>query len=235
MDHSMAHPLEGAGLGARFRDLPGWKTLLGGFAAILLGLMFLVAGTWKITDPFGTGARLAQAQVPAAWSLAGAISLGTIETFCSVLLFVPRFRRWGAILAAGLLLFFMIWIGAYYNVLRGEECKCFPFIKRAVGPGFFLGDTVMLLFAVAAWLWSRPSQSKRSAAVILGAVAVFATVCYGVNAAHQSGIQAPESIAVEGKAYALGQGRVFLYFYDPECSHCDAAARRMAKYKWADV
>ena len=235
MQDSMAQPLEGAGLGGDLANVPAWKALLSVSAAVLLAIVFVAAGTWKITDPFGAAVRLTQAQVPHLIGLPGAIALGTLEAFCGVLLLVPRFRRWGALLAGALLAFFMTWIAAYYNVLRGEECNCFPLIKRAVGPGFFIVDTGMLALAALAWFWSRPSQGKRSAAVILGAVAVFAGVSYGVNAARLTGIKAPPTIAVDGKPFSLEHGHIFLYFYDPECMHCDAAARRMSRYNWRDT
>jgi hypothetical protein len=68
--------------------------------------------------------------------------------------------------------------------------------------------------------------------VVLGAVVVFAGVSYGVNATRQSGLKAPESVTVVGRPFSLQQGDIFLFFYDPECMHCDAAARRMAKLNW---
>jgi hypothetical protein len=56
-----------------------------------------------------------------------------------------------------------------------------------------------------------------------------------VNATRQSGLKAPESITVDGQPFSLQQGQIFLFFYDPECLHCDAAARRMAKLNWKDT
>src|SRR5439155_17312724 len=84
---------------------------------------------------------------------------------------------------------------------------------------------------VAGW-WARPSVSLRSAAVVLGVVAVFAGASYGAAITKQTGTKAPESITVDGKPYSLQHGRIFLFFYDPNCSHCDAAARAMAKMQW---
>ena len=34
---------------------------------------------------------------------------------------------------------------------------------------------------------------------------------------------------------ALREGRVFLYFFDPECLHCDHGARQLAKLKWGET
>jgi hypothetical protein len=93
----------------------------------------------------------------------------------------------------------------------------------------------MLLFAVIAGMWARASQGLRGALVILGAVVVFAGASYGVNLAHESGLKAPSSITVDGKPFALDQGKVFLFFYDPTCPHCEAAARKMSKLNWKDT
>ena len=64
---------------------------------------------------------------------------------------------------------------------------------------------------------------------------VFAGVSFGINATRQSGLRAPDTITVDGQPYSLRQGDIFVFFYDPECMHCDAAARRMAKLNWKDT
>jgi hypothetical protein len=48
----------------------------------------------------------------------------------------------------------------------------------------------------------------------------------------QSGVQVPEKLTVDGKPFPLRDGRVFLFFYDPACGHCEAAAKHMSTYKW---
>ncbi len=64
-------------------------------AAVLLGLIFLVSGGWKVLSPFQTGELLEQARVPAGLGVLAAVSLGTVELLTAFLLFMPRFRRWG--------------------------------------------------------------------------------------------------------------------------------------------
>src|SRR6185437_8624456 len=135
-------------------------------AAIILGIIFLVSGGWKVLSPFKTGELLEQAQVPAGWGTLGAAVLGTIEPLAAALLFIPRFRRLGGIIGSGLMIFFICWIGYYYHVLVGHECSCFPIIKRSVGPGFFISDAIMLLFGLAAVAWSRRVTGYRAPAVI---------------------------------------------------------------------
>ena len=232
MDESITHPGRPAAVAW---ELPGWKTAACWVAALLLALLFLVSGIWKITDPFSAAQRMAQAKVPANLSLLAACMFGIAETFTAVLLLVPRFRRWGGWLAGLLLVAFMVYIGYYYNALRGEDCNCFPWIRRAVGPMFFIGDGAMLaLAAIAAW-WARPSADLRAALRVLMAVVVFAAVSYGVNARLQSAARAPESITVAGQPVGLRDGRFLIYFFDPECPHCNDAARLMSKFGWRDV
>jgi len=216
-------------------ELPGWKASLNWISAILTSLVFITSGLWKITDPFGVAVRLAQARVPESLSLAATLVLGIAETVAAVLVLVPRFRKWGAWLGSALLVAFMIYVGVNYNALHGAECSCFPLIKRVVGPGFFVGDAIMLLFAVLAGLWAQPVESKRSAIVVVCAVTVFALVSYGASAARLKGIKAPSTITVDGKPFSTQQGRIFIFFFDPECVHCLDAGKRMAKLDWGDT
>src|SRR5438045_6865303 len=181
-------------------ELPPWKIGIGWLSAIVISLLFLTSGIWKITDVPGWAVRVAQARVPANLSLAAAIGFGIAETFAGVLILVPRFRRWGAWLAGGLLVLFLGYFALNYSALAGQDCSCFPWLKRVVGPGFFIGDGVMLLLAIVAGIWAKPSGSLRSATVILAAVAVFALVSYGGEWTRHSGCEAPATITVDGKA-----------------------------------
>jgi uncharacterized membrane protein YphA (DoxX/SURF4 family) len=216
-------------------ELSPWKNWLSVASAVLLALTFIVAGVWKVTDPLAAAVRMTQARVPQLLSLPAALGFGISETLAGVLLLVPRFRRWGAWLTGLLLVAFIVYIGLLYNVLRGEECNCFPWVKRAVGPAFFIGDAIMLLMALAAGRWARPSRGLRSAAIVLGAVCVFAAVSLGVTEARQAWARAPEFVTVDGRPFSLRQGRVFLYFFNPECMHCAAAAKQLARLNWGQT
>jgi uncharacterized membrane protein YphA (DoxX/SURF4 family) len=221
---------------AHLEEQREWRTVLSWTAAILMSAVFLIAGVWKVTDPAGAAVKLAQAKVPESLSLATALCVGIAETFAGVLLLVPRFRRWGALIGSLLLIAFMIFIGMHYNELRGAECSCFPWIKRAVGPGFFIGDAIMLLLAIAAGISAGQSAGVRPAAVILGAVAVFAVVSYGVNSVRHTGTRAPDTIMAEdGHPISLREGKVFIYFFNPQCLHCLEAGRRLAALNWGDT
>lgn len=208
---------------------------VGAICAILLGIVFLVSGGWKVLMPFQTGELLEQAQVPAGLGVLGASVLGTLELFTAVLLFIPSCRRWGGLLSSSLMVFFIAWIGYFYHTLVGRECSCFPLIKRTIGPGFFIGDGIMLLMALAAVLWSPTVRRFRVPAVALASVAILALVSFGVSAKERQSVQVPTPLMVDGKPENLTHGKVFVFFYDPSCEHCDAASRYMSTFNWKDT
>lgn len=203
--------------------------------AVLIGVFFVGAGLWKLTDHLGTATRMTQALVPPSLSVFAALFFGITETFGGLLLMIPRYRRWGALVCSGLLVAFMVYIGWNYNALQGMDCSCFPWLKRAVGPAFFWSDGAMLAMAALAGWWAHQSQGLKGAGLIFGSILVLAGAAYGITESRQSGTKAPDSIIVEGQPFSLQQGKILLYFYDPECSHCNEAARQMSKHKWKEV
>ena len=223
--HSALAPLE----------LPGWKTALSWVAAIILGIVFLVSGFYKVTDAQGWAIRLTQLKFPESLSLAAALAVGIAETVGGLLVLVPRFRRWGASITGLLLVAFMIYMALNYTALKGADCSCFPIVKRVVGPMFFIGDAALLVLTPLAAIWAKPASGLRSAFVILGAVAVFAGVSYGVNEFRLTGTKAPDTITVDGKPYSLQHGKIMLFFFDPSCIHCLNAAKAMSQFDWGDT
>ena len=112
----------------------------------------------------------------------------------------------------------------------------FPVGETAVGPQFFAGDGAMMLLAIGAGFWARASKGFRPAALILALVAVFALGSFGLASTRHTGTKAPASIAAEdGHPISLQEGRVFVYFFDPQCLHCLAAGRRLAALNWGDT
>jgi uncharacterized membrane protein YphA (DoxX/SURF4 family) len=209
-----------------------WKSIAASTAAVLIGVLFLVSGMWKLTDPLDWTTKIEQFKVPYSVSLPFTLALAIGETWGGLMILIPRFRRWGAIVLSALLVGFMAYMAIHYVEFKSMDCSCFPLLKRAIGPGFFLGDGAMLALAALAGWWSRPPSGLRAAAVCLGAVAVATGACYVAAQSRVTGVKAPDTIIAEGQPYSLEHGRVFLFFYDPECMHCDAAARKMSKMNW---
>lgn len=218
------------------RDKPrGWQIKASTVAAILLGIMFVFSGGWKVLEPYKLGQVLEQAQVPAGLGVAGAAILGVIELFAAFLLFVPMCRRWGGLLSTGLIAFFISWIGYFYPTLVGQECDCFPVIKRTVGPMFFVADGIMLLLALIVLFWSLPPRGFKIPSAALAALVAFGAISFGVQASQRSNVQVPTPVVVNGKPQDLAQGKVFLFFYNPECLDCARAAKYMSTLKWDDT
>jgi len=232
MEDSMAHGVAASFPPAQPRELAAWKKIVGTLAALALAALFLSSGLWKLFDPIAWSERLVQALAPRQLALPGAIGVGMAETLGAVLVLVPRWRRWGAWICAALLLFFMAYFAINYRALAGEDCSCFPWLKRVVGPGFFISDAAMLLLAVLAGLWTRPSRGFKQAFAVLGCIAVLAGGLYAYQAMRGGGVVAPASVSVDGKPFPLREGKVFLFFFDPECAHCFAAAKDFATYHW---
>ncbi|MFL6416869.1 MAG: MauE/DoxX family redox-associated membrane protein [Bryobacteraceae bacterium] len=212
-----------------------WRRVAVTVSAILLGIIFLVSGGWKVLQPFKTGELLEQARVPAGLGTAGASVLGTLELFTAFLLFTPRYRKLGGVLGSALMLFFIGWVGFYYNQLVGHECSCFPIIKRAVGPGFFVSDAVMLLFGLITAAWAPVAKTFRVPAFMLATIAALAGASLGVGAMQRKNVEMPYPVMVDGKPTDLRNGKVFLFFYDPMCSHCDAASKFMSTLSWQNT
>jgi hypothetical protein len=93
---------------------------------------------------------------------------------------------------------------------------------------------MLLLAAFAGW-WSKPPESLRSAVLVLLAVVVFALVSYGVDVTRASGTPAPASVQVDGKPYSLRSGHIFLFYFNPQCSHCFEVSKRMSQFHWGDT
>lgn len=51
------------------------------------------------------------------------MAVPAFETLTGILLLIPRYRRWGAWLAAVMLIAFMVYIGVLYDRLLGDDCN----------------------------------------------------------------------------------------------------------------
>jgi len=213
-------------------ELPAWKNIVGHIAALSVAIIFLATGIAKMAVPYQVQTMFEQLLVPAWASLPLVIVLAIGEALGGLLVLMPRYRRWGAWLIAAMLVAFMGYIGLRYQSLVGRDCSCFPWLKRAVTPALFVEDGAMLAAALIAAWFSRKPSSLRFPIIALVAIWVLAGAGLGYNTMHQSGIQVPETILVDGKPFNIRQGRILLFFYDPHCSHCEEAAQHMSTYGW---
>jgi len=213
-------------------ELPAWKNIVSHVAAVSVALIFLATGIFKMVMPYQVQTMFEQLLVPVWASLPLVIVLAISEALGGLLVLIPRYRRWGAWLFVALLVVLLGYIGLRYQALVGRDCSCFPWLKRAVTPAFFPEDGAILAAALIAGWFSRKPVSLRFPIIALVTISVLAGAGLAYNNIHQSGIQVPETITVDGKPFNIRQGHIFLFFYDPACSHCEEAARHMSTYGW---
>ena len=156
-----------------------------------------------------------------------------IGVVAGVLLLRPAWRRLGGWFSTGLLAIFTAYFAINYETLKGADCSCFPWIERTVGPAFFWSESVMIALSLAA-AWFAPPMRKLGTAV--KAVAAIAAVSFVALAIDKLGPQldadVPASIQTDAGEFSLHQGKVFLYFFNPLCPHCEDAAKRMSQLTW---
>ena len=210
-----------------------WTDWLGWAAAVVMAVLWFSAGLWKLTDISGWQLKLTQLLVPVQFSLAGTLAVGIAEVVAGILLLRPAWRRWGGWLSVALLAAFMAYMGVNYETLQGEDCSCFPWLERAVGPAFFWSDAAMLAVALLAVRFSEPFSKMRSAGIAVLAVAVFAGGMLGVDRLQpQPELAEIAPISADGSEYDVREGKVFLFFFNPSCLHCLHAGQTMAGYQW---
>lgn len=210
-----------------------WQNWLGTAAACVMALLWLTAGFWKLSDISDWQLKLTQLLVPVQLSLAGTLAVAMTEVLAGVLLLRPSWRRWGGWLSALLLVAFMAYMGVNYETLQGADCSCFPWLERAVGPAFFWSDAAMLAASLLAVRFSAPPEDLRRVGIVVMAIVAFSGLMLGVDRlGSRPGGEVQITITASGEPYSLGQGRVFLFFFNPSCMHCLHAGQTMSKYTW---
>lgn len=213
------------------QDPAGWKGAVGWFCALAMALLWLVAGLWKLTDISGWQIKLNQLLVPAALTLPATLAVASSEVFAGLLLLRPHWRRLGGLISLALLLVFMAYVGVNYNTLRGEDCSCFPWLERAVGPAFFWSDAAMaLLAALAAVFAPKMSALKGARNLLIGVLMLAAAALAWDKMQPAAGADVPATIIVEGEEYQLREGKKLIYFFNPTCLHCLDVGIALSKY-----
>jgi len=211
----------------------GWKGTVGWVSAVLMAALWLVAGLWKLSDISGFQLKLNQLLVPVALTLPATLAVAVSEVFAGILLLRPAWRRLGGLFSTLLLVVFMAYIGYHYQTLIGEDCSCFPWLERAVGPAFFWSDGAMIVVSLlAAWFAPQMGQFTQARNLLVGILAL-AVVAYGWDRLRpESGAEVPAVITVAEQDYNLREGKVMLYFFNPLCLHCLDVGIELSHYQF---
>lgn len=211
----------------------GWKGTVGWISAVVMAALWLVAGLWKLSDISGFQLKLSQLLVPVALTLPATLGVAVSEVFAGVLLLRPAWRRLGGLFSIALLLVFMAYIGVNYTRLQGEDCSCFPWLERAVGPMFFWSDGAMVaVAALAAWFAPAMGKLRQARTLLAGIVALSIVALAWDRFGPEPGAEVPATITVDGERYRLTEGKVFLYFFNPTCLHCLDVGTKLSEYEF---
>ena len=210
-----------------------WRRRIGWTCALLMAVVWLVAGMWKLSSISKFELMLNQLLIPAWLTLPATLAVAVSEVFAGALLLRPTWRRLGGLLSTALLIVFMAYMAMNYDALRGADCSCFPWIERSVGPAFFWSDAALVALSLGA-VWFAPRiGATRQAATLLAGVAALAGVALAYDRlGPQPGAEVPERITVEGQPYSLRAGKVFIYFFNPTCLHCLDVGTELSRYSF---
>jgi uncharacterized membrane protein YphA (DoxX/SURF4 family) len=120
---------------------------------LVLGGLFLYAGVVKVLEPLDFAQNIRNYRlVGQALSFAAAIVLPWIEILAGACLVAGFWRRGAALIASGLLVFFIVLTAV--TMARGldVDCGCFGSLSRKSGWGVILEDLGMLALGLALFL-----------------------------------------------------------------------------------
>jgi uncharacterized membrane protein YphA (DoxX/SURF4 family) len=144
------------------QHLTRWQPWLSTAVRLFLATVFIWSGWPKLLDPAGTLRSVRGFQIlPEPLVPPFGYALPVVELAIAVLLFVGLFTRVAAALYAGMMVMFLIGVGAAWARGLSIECGCFGNAGSLVEdpvPGYIrdiLRDTGLLLLALALIRWPR--------------------------------------------------------------------------------
>jgi len=132
-------------------------------ARVVLGLVFLSAGLYKILDPGSFALATANYRLlPADWVNLFAVVIPWLEVLCGVLLFLGQWVRTSSLLLTCLLLLFVGAVGV--SMIRGLDihCGCFSAGSgRKIGLRLLAEDALYLMLSTFLFLRAREGTGRR--------------------------------------------------------------------------
>ena len=156
------------------------------FAAVLVGIVFLVSGLLKMIDPVGTMLILQEyfryfqvpGLMPAAKGLG--IALSVAEAAVGVSLITGVLRKMAAVLTYVLLGFFTIVTFVLWVLNPSMDCGCFGEAVHLTHAQSFWKNVILLLLSVIAFTpfhdFGRPKRNRIVAAVLAGLSLLFVVI-----------------------------------------------------------
>jgi len=211
------------------------KKQIGRVSAIVLGAIFVLAGIFKVGDPWSFLGSLPAYGIPSAIRLPIAVVMPTIEVVLGVMLIAGWRTKEASIATGAFLVVFGAAIAYGWNAGTLQDCGCFgPLLKRSP-PVALAQDAAMMVLAVLAMLWA-PSDARSFAqsfsrvrigtlaTVSVVSMAMIASALFADPGTLEERLTSAEAVvgasAPSLAALNLGSRDVFLYLFHPDCPHC---------------
>lgn len=213
---------------------------IGRVASIGLGIMFVLAGTLKVGDPWSFLGSLPAYGIPPVLRLPVTVLMPTIEVVLGVMLLAGWRTRLASSVAAGVLATFAGVIAWGWAAGTLQECGCFGPMLQRTPPQALAQDAVFIAMAVFGMMWAPKTKMEftrfrlgtlATAAVI--SVAMIGSSLWADTLTLEERILAAEPTV--GTAMPsledldLPNRDVFLYLFHPDCIHCVRNGPRMAE------
>jgi len=204
---------------------------IGRIATIGLGVIFILAGTLKVADPWSFLGSLPAYGIPSALRLPITLGMPTIEVVLGVMLLVGWRTRVASMASAAVLAAFAAVIAYGYGMGTLQECGCFgPMLKRTP-PEALAQDGVFIVLAILGMLWAPATKLDMTrfrvgtlATVAVISVAMIGGTLYSDTASLDERIASAEPILGSDvptlDSLNLRSRDVFLYLFHPDCPHC---------------
>jgi uncharacterized membrane protein YphA (DoxX/SURF4 family) len=213
---------------------------IGRIAAIVLGSIFIFAGTLKVGDPWVFLGTLPAYGVPSALRLPVTVIMPTIEVLLGIMLIIGWRTRIAATAAAGVLAVFAGVIAYGWATGTLQECGCFgPLLKRTP-PQALAQDAGFMALAVLGIMWAPIDAAPFSrvrfgtlAAVVVASVAIIGGNLWSDTLTLDDLIVASEptvgSDEPSFESLDLRNRDVFLYLFHPDCQYCVKNGPQLAR------
>jgi uncharacterized membrane protein YphA (DoxX/SURF4 family) len=213
---------------------------IGRIATIALGVVFILAGTLKVADPWSFLGSLPAYGIPSALRLPITLGMPTIEVVLGVMLLVGWRTRIAALASAAVLAAFAGVIAYGYGMGTLQECGCFgPMLKRTP-PEALAQDGAFIVLAVLGMMWAPATKLDMTrfrvgtlATVAVISVAMIGGTLYSDTASLDERIASAEPILGSDvptlDSLNLRNRDVFLYLFHPDCPHCVRNGPAMAR------
>jgi uncharacterized membrane protein YphA (DoxX/SURF4 family) len=208
-------------------------------ASIGLGLVFLLAGTLKVSEPWAFLGSLPAYGIPPILRLPITVVVPAFEVALGVMLIAGWRTRIASMASAGLLGGFAAVISYGWATGTLLDCGCFGPLLQRTPPEALAMDAVFLGMAAMGMMWAPNTKMEFTrfrigtlATLAVGSMALIGGTLWSDTSTLSERIASSEAVVnLGGPSLAsldLDNRDVFLYLFHPDCPHCVRNGPRMA-------